>query len=115
MYITNKTKKYPCTGYYPTENTIVFSGIDGLALPINGEIKLCRDDGFELATQICENYVRQTYENNTLTITNEPEPIVVEPIAPTTPEPTLEERTTALEATQSDVIDVLASALGVTI
>ncbi len=30
-------------------------------------------------------------------------------------EPTLEQRTTALEATQSDVIDVLASALGVTI
>lgn len=29
--------------------------------------------------------------------------------------PTLEERTTALEATQSDVIDILASALGVTI
>lgn len=29
--------------------------------------------------------------------------------------PTIEERTTALEATQSDVIDVLASALGVTI
>lgn len=34
---------------------------------------------------------------------------------PPTPEPTIEERTTALEATQSDVIDVLASALGVTI
>lgn len=34
---------------------------------------------------------------------------------PITPEPTLEQRTTALEATQSDVIDVLASALGVTI
>lgn len=31
------------------------------------------------------------------------------------PELTLEQRTTALEATQSDVIDVLASALGVTI
>ena len=34
---------------------------------------------------------------------------------PPTPEPTIEQRTTALEATQSDVIDVLASALGVTI
>ena len=34
---------------------------------------------------------------------------------PVTPEPTIEERTTALEATQSDVIDILASALGVTI
>ena len=32
-----------------------------------------------------------------------------------TSEPTIEERTAALEATQSDVIDVLASALGVTI
>ena len=31
------------------------------------------------------------------------------------PEPTIEQRTTALEATQSDVIDVLATALGVTI
>ena len=34
---------------------------------------------------------------------------------PLTPEPTIEERTTTLEATQSDVIDILASALGVTI
>ncbi len=34
---------------------------------------------------------------------------------PIIPEPTIEERTTALEATQSDVIDILASALGVTI
>ena len=34
---------------------------------------------------------------------------------PLTPEPTIEQRTTALEATQSDVIDILASALGVTI
>ena len=31
------------------------------------------------------------------------------------PELTIEQRTTALEATQSDVIDILASALGVTI
>ena len=35
-------------------------------------------------------------------------PVVVESLS-------LEQRTTALEATQSDVIDVLASALGVTI
>lgn len=34
---------------------------------------------------------------------------------PTTSQLTIEERTTALEATQSDVIDILASALGVTI
>ena len=34
---------------------------------------------------------------------------------PPTPEPTIEQRTTALEATQSDVVDILASALGVTI
>ena len=34
---------------------------------------------------------------------------------PPTPEPTIEQRTTALEATQSDVIDILASALGVTL
>ena len=79
MYITNKTKQYPCTGYYPTENTVVFSGIDGITLPIDGEIKLYRDDGFELATQSCENYALQTYENDTLTITNEPEPVIVEP------------------------------------
>lgn len=32
-----------------------------------------------------------------------------------TPEPTIEERTTALETTQADVIDILATALGVTI
>ena len=34
---------------------------------------------------------------------------------PSTPEPTIEERTTALETTQSEVVDILATALGVTI
>ena len=32
MYITNKTIKYPCTGYFPTANDARFKGVEGLTL-----------------------------------------------------------------------------------
>ena len=74
MYITNKTKKYPCTGYYPAADTVRFEGVEGVALPLTGEITLCDDDGFVLATQDCIGYARQTLESGILTLTNEPIP-----------------------------------------
>ena len=116
MYITNNAKQYPCTGYTVTSKTACFIGVKNVTLPLSGTIQLVSEDAdFELSVQVCEDYARQTYENGVLTLTNEPEPIFAEPTEPPIPQPTIEERTTALEATQSDVVDILASALGVTI
>lgn len=83
MYIQNKTKKYLCAGYFSTPQTVSFTGVERLTLPISGEIKLVSEDNdLVLATQDCGDYARQVYENGVLTLTNEAEP-VPEP----TPEP----------------------------
>lgn len=75
MQITNKTKKYPCTGYFPTAKDVRFAGAEGLTLPILGEIKLISEDNnLILAIQDCADYARQTYIDGVLTLTNEPEP-----------------------------------------
>ena len=72
-------------------------------------------------TEFFNGFVIPTIENNIVTsfVCNTAlwEAWKVEELAkiPPIPELTIEQRTTALEATQSDVIDVLASALGVTI
>ena len=69
-------------------------------------------------TLTCHGFGTRTIENGVVTafIGNEVayNAWKAEQIEPT-PEPTETDRITALEATQSDVIDVLASALGVTI
>ena len=72
-------------------------------------------DGVELT---CGGFGTQTVENGVVTAFTGDEAAwnAWQSEHPTlTPEPTIEERTTALEATQSDVIDILASALGVMI
>lgn len=80
MYIANKTNKYPCSGFFSGASTVRFAGIEGLTLPISGEIKLIsEDDDFELATVYCGDYARQTYENGVLTLTNEPIPVIIPP------------------------------------
>lgn len=78
MYITNKAKKYPCTGYHPASNVVRFSGVEGVTLPLTGSIQLISEDNdLILAIQDCGDYARQVYEGNVLTLTNEPEPVPV--------------------------------------
>jgi len=72
MYITNKTKKYPCTGYWPRPDVVMFSGVEGVTLPISGEIRLISEDNdLILAIQDCRDYARQIYEGGVLTLTND--------------------------------------------
>ena len=74
MYIANKTKTYPCAGYFPQKNSVSFSGVEGLTLPVSGEIRLVSEDNdLILAIQDCGDYARQTYADGGLTLTNEPE------------------------------------------
>lgn len=83
MYITNDSKHYSCMGYGYRDGTAVFSGVEGLELPVDGAVTLCTDEGFELAVQDAGDYVRQTLEGNVLTLTNLPEPEPVpEPLEP---------------------------------
>lgn len=85
MYITINNTHYPCTGYAPRGDTVTFSGVEGLELPVRGTVTLYADDGFELTMQDAGAYLRQIYEGGTLTLTNKPEPIpepMPEPLEP---------------------------------
>jgi len=77
MYITNETNQYPCTGYIPSGDTVRYTGVEGVTLPVTGAVTLCADDGFELAKQDTGGFARQTLEDGILTLTNEPEPVPV--------------------------------------
>lgn len=84
MYIEYNKIKYPCS-CRPSQ-TMIYRGLpDDFPTPVSGEIVLCADDGFVLRTDNTADYLRQTFENGVLTLTNAPEP---EPVEPSEPEPT---------------------------
>ena len=92
MYIEIKNKQYPCTNYRPAVGVrAIFTGVEGLSLPVEGEIVLCANDGFELVRIDPADFERQIYEGNTLTLTNEPEPEPQPEPEPEEAEPTIEE------------------------
>ena len=73
MYIKYNNTQYPCT-CRPSAN-MVYRGLpDDFPAPVSGEIALCADDGFVMRTDVVEDYLRQTFENGVLTLTNNPEP-----------------------------------------
>jgi hypothetical protein len=89
MYIIYNNIKYPCT--CRPSNAMVYRGLpDDFPAPVDGEISLCADDGFTLRKDNATDYLRQTFEDGVLVLTNEPEPIIE-------PEPTIDERVTDLE------------------
>lgn len=95
MYITYNSINYPCK--CRPSSTMRYRGLpDDFPAPVDGEIVLCADDGFVLRTDISNDYLRQTFKDGVLTLTNVPEPEPVEP-EPEIIEPTIEERVTELE------------------
>jgi hypothetical protein len=70
--------------------------------PVSGEIKLCASDGFVLRTDVAEDYLRQTFEDGVLTLTNLPEPVEPDPIEPIEEEPTTAEILDALLGVKND-------------
>ena len=92
MYIEYNGIKYTCS-CNPSGTMIYRELPDDFPAPVSGEIVLCADDGFVLCTDNTEDYLRQTFENGVLTLTNAPEP---EPVEPTDPEPTTDEVLDAL-------------------
>ena len=72
MYIKYNGEKYSCT-CRPSE-TMVYRGLPSdFPAPVDGEIVLCADDGFILRTDNSADYLRQTFANGALALTNVPE------------------------------------------
>lgn len=99
MYITYKSINYPCT--CRPAAIMVYKGLpDDFPAPIEGEIVLCADDGFVMRTDNTADYLRQTFEDGVLVLTNVPEPD--EPEEPVEPEPTTAEILDAMLGVTTD-------------
>lgn len=96
MYIKYNETNYQC-GCSINRDTIRYVGLpEDFPAPISGDIVLCANDGFEMRTDKAEGYLRQTFENGVLTLTNIPEPEESESDEPIEAEPTTAEILNAL-------------------
>ena len=78
MYISYKDKNYPC-GCRPSA-TMIYCGLpEDFPAPVESDVTLCADDGFVMRVDNPADYLRQTFEDGVLTLTNTPEPEPVEP------------------------------------
>ena len=109
MYLNYKSVKYPCS--CRIGKTMQYSGLpEDFPSPVEGEVILCADDGFVMREDKVEDYLRQTFENGVLTLTNAPEPVGNNPYP--SDEPTMGERVAALEETsaqQGEILNILLS------
>ena len=71
--------------------TIKYLSVTPAVEEIAGKIRMFRDDGFLLSEDNADDYARKSYVGTLLQISNDPEPV------PVTPQPTVEQRVTALE------------------
>lgn len=102
MYISYNRKNYPCK--CRIGDAVYYRGLpDDFPAPVTGEITLCADDGFVMRTDNPSDYLRQTFDDGVLTLTNEPEP--VEPEEPVEPQSTLGDRVFVLE----EALDMILS------
>ena len=96
MYIKHNDINYQCDCYI-SPLTIKYAGLpEDFPAPISGDIVLCANDGFEMRTDTAEGYLRQTFENGVLTLTNIPETEESESDEPIVAEPTTAEILNAL-------------------
>lgn len=78
MYISYKDKQYPCE--CRPSATMIYRGLpEDFPAPVESDVTLCDDDGFVMRVDNPADYLRQTFENGVLTLTNTPEPDPVEP------------------------------------
>lgn len=78
MYIEVNGTQYPCQ--CRPGAAMVYRGLpEDFPAPVVGPVALCRDDGFVLREDDPADYLRQTFDSGTLTLTNAPEPVLVEP------------------------------------
>lgn len=106
MYIKYDNKDYSCKCSINSSSITYRELSEDFPSKIDGEITLYADNGFEMRKDNVKDYLRQTFLEGTLTLTNLPEP-----------EPETEEITptpTELEQLRADV-DYIAVMTGVTL
>lgn len=78
MYININNVHYPCTCDARRVWPVRFTG--DVPTAVSGVITLCADDGFVLREDDCADWLRVVLSGDTLTLTNEPEPVPVDPV-----------------------------------
>lgn len=74
MYIKYNMNRYQCL-CRQTSSDIKYIGLPAdFPAPASGNIVLYADDGFVMRADTVEDYLRQTFEDGVLTLTNIPEP-----------------------------------------
>lgn len=91
MFLSINGKIHSVTKRIVKGKTIKYLSVTPAVEEIAGKIQMFRDDGFLLSEDNADDYARKTYVGTLLQISNDPEPV------PVTPQPTVEQRVTALE------------------
>lgn len=105
MYIKYNNKDYSCKCSINNNSITYIELSEDFPSEVDGEITLYADNGFEMRKDNTSDYLRQTFSNGTLTLTNLPEP---EPTEEPIPTPT------EIEQLRADV-DFIAVMTGVTL
>ena len=74
MYIKISGQCHYCGMPSFGEHSLIWPGVTGLETPITGTVTTYRDDGFQMRKDKVSEWLRVIYENETLTLTNIPEP-----------------------------------------
>ena len=75
MYIKYKGEIFSCS-CAANDNYVRYIGLPtNFPAPVSGKISIYANDGFLMREDVAENYLRQIWENGTLTLTNTPEPM----------------------------------------
>ena len=91
MYIKYNENKYTCKCQIFAD-TIVYRGLsEDFPETVDGEITLCDNGGAVLRVDKSSDYLRQTFADGVLTLTNIPEPEPIEPTDPVESEPSTRE------------------------
>lgn len=91
MFLSINGKVHSVSKRIVKDKTIKYLSVSPAVEDISGKIRMFRDDGFLLSEDNADEYSRKTYVGTLLQISNDPEPV------PVTPQPTVEQRVTALE------------------
>ena len=91
MFLMINSTRHKCTKRIVKGKTIRYTGVAPAVTKITGLIQMFRDDGFLLSEDNADDYERKSFAGSLLQLSNDPESVA------TTPQPTVEQRVTALE------------------
>ena len=91
MFLSINGKTHSVSKRIVKGETIKYLSVTPAVEEITSKIRMFRDDGFLLSEDNADEYARKSYVGMLLTISNDPDPV------PVTPQPTVEQRVTALE------------------